>query len=565
MLTDESQPLLRPAPVPRQDSDRSSRSSTVLPAPGTARAQRWSLRRHAVWVAPLGIATIILFIALISVLTLFVERQWAHLGDLPLDDDPVLARLHTSNIVRHLEALYNIARQHDNSRSVKTGYNASAAYVMQELRDRARCDIQVHHFQVPIWDQMGEPTLVGNFADSTKVSFQDSKDFWSELNNLPSLTYAFQNHSKTLINCKNFVGMRYGGQSASLTNQTVVHIPNYGCHISDFASVANKVALIEEPESSRACSVWDAAWNAEQANATAVIFYNSPSRTSLLFNRVRITDWKKGDPLMTIPVLASTRTVGLILEGAINHVRLHITTKTQITIEDTHNTLCVGRVGNDSQRIVIGAHLDSVPAGPGLVDNGSGSSSLLEMAIILSEAHQHFVPHSKLVFAFWGAEEIGLLGSREWVRSTRRDSPREWNKIAANINLDTLASPNFISLIHNGQDAPEPVRNASIQIQKAFETFYNLEKLPYKITSMTAGSGVLTGANERKSESERRKHGGLANAPLDPCYHQSCDTLENISQDALTITSRAALFVISRLAHHPDLLSYLSGQSDLTA
>ncbi|KAJ2955727.1 hypothetical protein NQZ79_g8316 [Umbelopsis isabellina] len=370
--------------------------------------------------------------------------------------------------------------------------------------------------------------------------------------------------------------MRYGGQSASLTNQSLVHIPNHGCHISDFAGVANKVALIEEPESSQACSVWDSAWNAEQANATAVIFYNSPSRTSLLFNRVRITDWKKGDPLMTIPVLASSRSVGLVLKGAIDHVQLDIATKTQITIEDTHNTLCVGRVGNDSQRIVIGAHLDSVPAGPGIVDNGSGASSLLEMAIILSEAHQHFVPHSKLVFAFWGAEEIGLLGSREWVRSTRRDSPREWNKIAANINLDTLASPNFISLVHNGQDAPEPVRNASIQIQNAFETFFNMEKLPYKITSMTAGSdflpfllndipsgGVLTGASERKSESERRKHGGLANAPLDPCYHQSCDTLENISQDALTITSRAALFVISRLAHHPDLLSYLSGQSAL--
>jgi uncharacterized protein YggE len=97
-----------------------------------------------------------------------------------LDDDPVLARLHTSNIVRHLEALYNIARHHDNSRSVKTGYNASAAYVMQELRDRARCDIQVHHFQVPIWDQMGEPSLVGYFADNTKITFQDSVDFWSK-------------------------------------------------------------------------------------------------------------------------------------------------------------------------------------------------------------------------------------------------------------------------------------------------------------------------------------------------------------------------------------------------
>jgi Zn-dependent M28 family amino/carboxypeptidase len=51
------------------------------------------------------------------------------------------------------------------------------------------------------------------------------------------------------------------------------------------------------------------------------------------------------------------------------------------------------------------------------------------------------------VFAFWGAEEIGLLGSREWVRSMRRDHPNEWRKIVANINLDMLGSPNYISLV----------------------------------------------------------------------------------------------------------------------
>jgi hypothetical protein len=92
----------------------------------------------------------------------------------------VLARLHTSNIFRHLQSLSDIARHHDNSRSVKNGYNASAAYVMQELRDRARCDLQVHHFQVPVWDQLGEPTLVAHFTEQVQVSYQDSVDFWSK-------------------------------------------------------------------------------------------------------------------------------------------------------------------------------------------------------------------------------------------------------------------------------------------------------------------------------------------------------------------------------------------------
>ncbi|KAI8576510.1 hypothetical protein K450DRAFT_256500 [Umbelopsis ramanniana AG] len=370
--------------------------------------------------------------------------------------------------------------------------------------------------------------------------------------------------------------MRYGGQSASLPNHPIVHIADHGCNAEAFEGVAGHIALMEEPVSSKACDIWDAAWNAEKAGASAIIFYNSIHRTSLLFSRVRITDWKQGDPLMTIPVIAASHSVGQTLKGSISHVRLSLTTKTQITLENTHNTICVGRLGNDSQRIVVGAHLDSVPAGPGMVDNASGSSSLLEMAIVLSEAHQQFLPHSKLVFAFWGAEEIGLLGSREWVRSMRRDHPDEWQKIVANINLDMLGSPNYISLVHDGEDAPLSVRTASIQIQKAFETFFKLERLPYKLESMTAGSdflpfllndvpsgGVLTGAGERKTDQERHEHGGLANAPLDPCYHQACDTLENVSSEAITITSRAALFVISRLAHHSDLISYLAGQAAL--
>ncbi|CAO3673773.1 unnamed protein product [Umbelopsis ramanniana] len=518
MPTDESQPLLRPAAITRTDSDKSRSSSSILPAPSMARGRR-------------------------------IGFQWAHKDPLPLDNDPILARLHTSNIYNHLQSLYDIARHHDNSRSVKNGYNASAAYVMQELRDRARCDLQVHHFQVPIWDQLGKPTLTAHFADNVTIDYQDSVDFWT---------------------------MRYGGQSATLPNQQIVHIADHGCNSEVFEGVAGHIALIEEPVSSKACDIWDSAWNAEKAGASAIVFYNSAHRTSLLYSRVRITDWKQGDPLMTIPVVATSHSVGQTLKGSLSHMRLSLTTKTQITLENTHNIICVGRLGNDSQRIVVGAHLDSVPAGPGMVDNGSGSSSLLEMAIVLSEAHQQFLPHSKLVFAFWGAEEIGLLGSREWVRSMRRDNPNEWRKIVANINLDMLGSPNYISLVHDGEDAPLSVRTASIQIQKAFETFFKLEGLPFKLESMTAGSdflpfllndvpsgGVLTGAGERKTGQERHEHGGLANAPLDPCYHQACDTLENVSREAITITSRAALFVISRLAHHSDLLSYLAGQTNL--
>ena len=77
---------------------------------------------------------------------------------------------------------------------------------------------------------------------------------------------------------------------------------------------------------------------------------------------------------------------------------------------------------NDDNVVMAGAHLDSVPAGPGINDNGSGSAALLEIAQNLAN-HR---PHNTLRFAWWGAEELGLLGSTAWVeqRSARSDSTR---------------------------------------------------------------------------------------------------------------------------------------------
>jgi hypothetical protein len=41
--------------------------------------------------------------------------------------------------------------------------------------------------------------------------------------------------------------------------------------------------------------------------------------------------------------------------------------------------------------------------------------------------------------------------------------------------------------------------------------------------------GLQTGAGGIKSEEQRIDYGGMANAPYDPCYHQKCDSEDNIS------------------------------------
>ncbi|RUS21295.1 hypothetical protein BC937DRAFT_93097 [Endogone sp. FLAS-F59071] len=426
-----------------------------------------------------------------------------------LSHDSLLRSLYPRNILTHLSALDEIAKEHNGTRSIGEGYNASAKYVADLLYTKlARwCDVQLQPFVAPVWERTGPANLTVDYAEGKwRVEYQEGVDF---------------------------APMRYGGQSAVLADQQVLEIPDHGCNVSDFADVVGKIALIREGLGAGACELWEAAWTAEQHNATAVIFYNSPKRRSLLFNRIRIVAWKEGDPLMTIPVIAVTASLGqtLALASAAGIGRVDLSTNTAITLHTTHNVLCVGKHGDDDNRILVGAHLDSVPAGPGLVDNASGSATLLEILLLLERHHPRFYTHNKLVFAWWGAEEVGLLGSRHYVRTLPK---KEKRKIVASLNFDMLASPNGIPFIHNGTDAPSVVRQASVQLQHAFEQYYNRKKRDYEITDMTAGSdflpfleggipsgGILTGAGEFKTEEQRHIFGGFANTPMDPCYHRS--------------------------------------------
>ncbi|KAJ2680664.1 hypothetical protein IWW39_006420, partial [Coemansia spiralis] len=297
--------------------------------------------------------------------------------------------------------------------------------------------------------------------------------------------------------------------------------------------------------------------------------------------RVRFADWKEGDPLMTIPVLSVTHSVGQLLQTApASKLRIDIETSTSIDVVKTFNVLCVGRSGDAHSTVVVGSHLDSVAAGPGINDNGSGSASTLEIQLTL--ARIKFRPHNRLVFAWWGAEEDGLLGSRHFARELAHgwknrwagDVGVRWEDIALDLNFDMLASPNYIALVHNGTDAPASARAGSRRIQRVFEDYFVRHHYPYEITDMLAGSdfvpfvqngvpagGVLTGAGELKSIAERSSHGGLANAALDTCYHRDCDTLLNINMVALDRMSKAAMYAVSTLANVHGLRDYLGRTS----
>ncbi len=124
---------------------------------------------------------------------------------------------------------------------------------------------------------------------------------------------------------------------------------------------------------------------------------------------------------------------------------------------------------NDDNVVMAGAHLDSVPAGPGINDNGSGSAALLELAQQLAKLK----PENTLRFAWWGAEEEGLIGSTAYVDDL---SQAERDRIALYMNFDMIGSPNYIQMVYDADqssfEAPVAIPPGSTAIEDVFESFY---------------------------------------------------------------------------------------------
>src|SRR5688572_2743187 len=215
------------------------------------------------------------------------------------------------------------------------------------------------------------------------------------------------------------------------------------------------------------CTFGEKVANAQAAGASAVIIFNqgnTPGRTALDFR-----------PTLgfqaTIPVLAVSYPSGEELASATQaHVKVDFFTATSYNvIADLHGV-------NDSNIVMAGAHLDSVPAGPGINDNGSGSAALLETALMMAKQE----PINTLRFAWWGAEELGLLGSRAYVAGL---SQAERDRIAMYQNYDMVGSPNYIFMAYDADQstfaAPVVVPPGSEAIEDVYESYFTMVGEPY--------------------------------------------------------------------------------------
>ena len=263
-----------------------------------------------------------------------------------------------------------------------------------------------------------------------------------------------------------------------------------------------------------------------------------------------------------IPIVALSFADGIELFTATQAgpVTVRVTTSTETNLQAQTSNIIADTPGGDPNKVVVvGAHLDSVVDGPGINDNGSGTATILEIAKQM--AALKIVPRQKVRFAFWGAEEPGLLGSQHYVDTLRAG---QLSKIFANLNFDMLGSPNYVRFVYDGDGSGDPDAAGppgSAQIEEIFTKYYAGIGLPTDPTAFDGRSdygpfiavgipagGLFSGAEELKTPAQAATYGGTAGQPLDRCYHQACDTANNLSTKALNELGDGAAHAVLTLA-----------------
>ena len=177
-------------------------------------------------------------------------------------------------------------------------------------------------------------------------------------------------------------------------------------------------------------------------------------------------------------------------------------------------------------------------------------------------------------FAWWGAEESGLVGSTNYVNGL---SQAEKDRIALYLNFDMIGSPNYIFMTQDADQssfpAPVVVPPGSVQIEDLFESFYTLQGEPYDdaafdgrsdyqafINNGIPAGGLFTGAEVPKTAEQQAIWGGTAGEQFDPCYHEACDTFANNNDHALDVNADAVAFAILTYAYSTESVNGVPGK-----
>jgi Zn-dependent M28 family amino/carboxypeptidase len=430
-----------------------------------------------------------------------------------------------SGILQHERALQRIANDNDGTRASGTpGYKASADYVVKKLR-KAGYKVKRQTFTFPFFNELApaELSVVDPPAKAREIE---------------TATFTYSGDGEVTGQLVPIdVQIPPGPTDSSSTS---------GCEPGDFpaAPAGPAIALIQRGT----CTFGVKVDNAKAAGYDAVIIFNEgqAGRTDLIAGTLGVPK--------TIPVVGASFADGEALydDTQAGDVTARVATSTESEDRQTQNIIADSPKGKiKGQTIVVGAHLDSVTAGPGINDNGSGSATILEIAEQLAKLKYTNKLQRQVRFAFWGAEEFNLLGSEYYV-SHLTDAQIE--KIYANLNFDMLGSPNYVRFVYDGDGSDgDPGPPGSDAIEDIFTSYFESKGLasaptafdgrsdygPFIAVGIPAG-GLFSGAEGIKTPEEAAIYGGTAGVAYDKCYHQACDTINNLNTKALSELGDAA-------------------------
>ncbi len=447
----------------------------------------------------------------------------------------LLECVNADGAMEHLEAFQRIADENGGNRAAGLpGYEASVDYVVETL-EAAGWNVTIDEFDF---------TFVGP----------------STLTQLTPVNAEYPTGP--------FTGSGPGDVTASVVGVDLQlglgNTNTSGCDDADFVGFpAGSIALIQRGF----CPFADKAINAEEAGAAGVIIFNAGDAATA-DRQDLIVGTLGGSNIVGIPVVGASYEQGVALSQAGSTAHVFVPAPEE---RPQKNVIAELPGTNTNNVVMAGAHLDSVQAGPGINDNGSGSASLLEIAQNLSKLK----PENTIRLAWWGAEEAGLIGSQAYVDGL---SQAEKDRIALYLNFDMVASPNYIFMIYDGDEsqfpAPVDVPAGSVQIEDLFESYFTSVGQPYDDAEFSGRSdyeafilegipagGLFTGAEVIKTAEQQAIWGGVAGESFDQCYHQACDTIDNVNVEALDVNIDAIALAVLAYSYSTESVNGVKGKA----
>jgi Zn-dependent M28 family amino/carboxypeptidase len=445
-----------------------------------------------------------------------------------VDPADLESRVTVEAVFAHLEALQDIADENGGNRALGTpGYEASGAYIEQVLTAAGYTpERQTFLATSQVIDEYSI-TLLGTTQDLESA----------DGDRLPM-------EGTTATPAEGIVGA-----------ELVAPATATGCNADEWGGVdaTGKVAVV----SRGICSFTEKDLAAAEAGALAVLVYNNaegPLSGTLGEQQPEF-----------IPAVGITQAEGQAVVAALADGPQTVDLQLQETTTsvETFNIIAETSTGRDDNTVMLGAHLDSVPEGAGINDNGSGSAAILETAVQLAASG---TLNNQVRFAWWGAEEVGLVGSTHYVEDLAANDPDELDQIATYLNFDMVASPNYVISVYDADqstfEAPVEVPEGSIATEAAFTDYFDATGQAWIDTAFDArsdydafitygvpASGLFTGADDVKTAEQVALFGGTEGIIQDPNYHSPGDDISNVNTEALGIMLGAISSVTASLAN----------------